>query len=79
MTSQKGWHLVTPVTIGSIVTIADLMAVTGLSRWTVRGMLARYQVSVLPRHPRDTRRYERHLVMAAINAMPSIGRESTNP
>lgn len=78
MTDAKGWHLVTPVTIGPIVTIADLAAVTGLSRWTIRGMLTRYQVPPLPRHPRDTRRYERHLVMTAINAMPGSGR-STKP
>jgi hypothetical protein len=80
MTNPKGWHRVTAATVGPIVTIADLVAVTGLSRWTIRQMLTRYQVTPLPRHGgRDTRRYERHLVMTAIDAMPGSGRRITKP
>lgn len=71
MTITKGWNLVTATSVNPIVTIVDLVAVTGLSRRTVRDMLTRYRVPSLPRYgPRDTYRYRRHHILAAIGSMP---------
>jgi hypothetical protein len=81
VTNPKGWHLVTATNVNPIVTIADLVAVTGLSRWTVREMLIRYQVFPLLRYgPRDTLRYQRQHVLAAIESMTGSGnRRSSRP
>lgn len=79
MTSQKGWHLVTAANVNPIVTIADLVAVTGLSRRTVRDMLTAYHVPTLPRYGRDTLRYRRDHVLTAIGSMPGTGRRRSNP
>lgn len=74
-TPDKGWHLVTVHTVGPIVTIADLVQVTGLSRRTVRDMLALYEVRALPRYdPRDVLKFQRHHVLAAIVEMPGKGK-----
>jgi hypothetical protein len=75
MTNPKGWHRVTATNINQIVTIADLVAVTGLSRRTVRDVLTAYRVPPLPRYgARDTLRYQRDHVLAAITSMVGTGR-----
>lgn len=80
MTDSKGWHLVTATTVDPVVTIADLVAVTGLSRRTVRDLLTRYQVPALPRYgPRDTLRYQQQHVLAAIGSMVGSGRRRSDP
>lgn len=81
MTHPKGWHLVTATNINPIVTIADLVAVTGLSRRTIRDMLTAYRVPTLPRYgPRDTLRYQRQHIIAAIGSMVGSGnRRSDQP
>jgi hypothetical protein len=79
VTNPKGWNRVTATNVNPIVTIADLVAVTGLSRWTVREMLTRYKVPALPRYgPRDTRRYQRQHVLAAIESMTGSGNRRSN-
>lgn len=79
MTNPKGWHLVTATNVNPIVTIADLVAVTGLSRRTVRDMLTRYRVPSLPRYgPRDTHRYRRYHILAAIGSMSGSGSRKGN-
>jgi len=77
----KGWYLATSKSISPIVTIADLVAVTGLSRRTIRETLTRYRVPALPRYgARDTRRYQRQHILAAITAMTGSGnRRSSQP
>lgn len=81
MINQKGWNKVTVTNVNPIVTIADLVAVTGLSRRTIREMITRYQVPALPRYgPRDTLRYQRQHVLAAIGSMSGSGnRRSPQP
>lgn len=81
MTHLKGWHRVTATNVNPIVTIADLVAVTGLSRWTIRDMLTTYRVPALPRYgPRDTLHYQREHVLAAIGSMVGSGhRRNTTP
>lgn len=74
MTSPKGWNQVTVTSVNPVVTIADLVAATGLSRWTIRGMLARYQVPTLPRYGHDARRYQRKHVIDAIQSMTGKGK-----
>jgi hypothetical protein len=77
VTNPKGWHLVTATNTSPIVTIADLVAVTGLSRRTVRDMLTKYRVPALPRYGhRDTLRYQRQHVLEAIRSMTGSGRRS---
>lgn len=79
MTKSKGWYRVTATNVNAIVTVADLVAVTGLSRRTVRGMLTAYHVPALPRYaPRDTLRYQRQHVLAAIGAMVGTGRRRSD-
>jgi len=74
MTNPKGWNLATETNINPIVTIVELVSITGLSRWTVREMLVRYQVPPLPRNgTRDTIRYQRQHVLSAIESMTGRG------
>jgi hypothetical protein len=79
--NPKGWHLVTATSVTPIVTIADLVTVTNLSRRTIREMLTHYQISPLLRYsPRDTLRYQRQHILAAIESMTGSGnRRSTRP
>lgn len=80
MTNPKGWHLVTTTSASPIVTIADLVAVTGLSRRSVRDMLTKYRVPALPRYgPRDTLRYQLQHVLEAIRSMTGSGRRRSQP
>lgn len=81
MTDPKGWHRVTATNVDAIVTIADLVAVTGLSRRTIRDMIAAYRVPALPRYgPRDTLHYQRQHILAAIGSMVGTGnRRSKQP
>lgn len=80
MTHPKGWTRITATNVNPIITIADLVAVTGLSRRTVREMLTRYQVPALPRYsPRDTLRYQRQHVLAAIESMTGSGHRRSTP
>jgi hypothetical protein len=80
VTNPKGWHLVTATNVNPIVTIADLVSVTGLSRRTVRDMLTKYHVPALPRYgPRDTLRYQRPLLLDAIRSMPRTGNRKKIP
>jgi len=75
----KGWTNVTATNINPIVTISDLVTVTGLSRRTIREMLTRYQVQALPRYgKRDTCRYLRQHVFAAIESMTGSGNRRSN-
>jgi len=78
VTNPKGWHLVTATNVNPIVTIADLVSVTGLSRRTVRDMLTKYHVPALPRYgPRDTLRYQRQHVLDAIRSRTGSGRRKS--
>lgn len=72
--TPKGWGQATVSNLPPVVTISELGAVTGLSRWTIRGMLDRYQVPMMPRYGKDARRYQRKHVLAAIQSMPGKGR-----
>lgn len=74
MTDPAGWANVTITSVGPVVTIADLVTVTGLSRRTIRDMIARYQISPIPRYGRrDTLRYQRQHILAAIGSMTGSG------
>ena len=78
--TSKGWHRVTATTVNAIVTIADLVAVTGLSRRTVRDMLTAYRVPALPRYgARDILLYRREHVLSAIDSMVGSGHRRDTP
>jgi len=74
MNTSKGWHLLLVAELLPIVTIAELAAATGLSRRSVRDLIATAGIEPVPGHgPHGALNYELDAVSTAVTTRPGKG------
>lgn len=74
MNTPRGWVSANEENMPAVATISDLVAITGLSRRTVRDMIRRYDVPQLPPESRfDPRMFDGEVMLRAIQGMVGKG------